>query len=310
MAAVACLLPLGAGGQTDTTAPAIPGVVAGGTRVQRLLTSDPELGGEGAVGAPDGSLLFAHQDANRILKIDISGSMSTYLEQTNRIIGLGFDPDGRLIGVGGRDGGSRSDEMTNYPAVEVLSPRRQVLVDIFEGKRFRTIHDIAIDRKGGIYFTHGGDDWPPPEGRPHGVFYRTPDGRVLKVGQPADRPNATVLSPDDKVLYVANQRRDADGHVMACDVQADGRLGPQRIFVRAPHADGLAVDAVGRLYVATETGVTVFSPEGRQLGIIPMAVRPSNLAFAGPGRKTLFVVGRGGAFSIAMLAVGVRGRAK
>ena len=33
-------------------------------------------------------------------------------------------------------------------------------------------------------------------------------------------------------------------------------------------ADGLAVDAAGRLYAATGVGVQVFSPEGQHLGMI------------------------------------------
>ncbi len=48
------------------------------------------------------------------------------------------------------------------------------------------------------------------------------------------------------------------------------------------------------------------------LGTIPIGVAngPQNIAFAGPDKKTLYVVGRGAAWKIAMQAQGFKGRAK
>jgi gluconolactonase len=37
---------------------------------------------------------------------------------------------------------------------------------------------------------------------------------------------------------------------------------------------------------------------------------PQNLAFGGPDKKTLFVVGRGAVSKVPMLAEGIKGRAK
>jgi gluconolactonase len=75
-------------------------------------------------------------------------------------------------------------------------------------------------------------------------------------------------------------------------------------------ADGLAVDSNGRVYAATAAGVQVFSPKGEHLGTIPMSRPPQNLAFAGPDKKTLYVVGRNAAWKVQMLAQGYKGRAK
>ena len=49
----------------------------------------------------------------------------------------------------------------------------------------------------------------------------------------------------------------------------------------------LAIDSQGRVYSATKIGVQVFSPDGKALGIIPVSRAPQNIAFAGPGKKTL-----------------------
>jgi gluconolactonase len=69
-------------------------------------------------------------------------------------------------------------------------------------------------------------------------------------------------------------------------------------------ADGMAVDEKGRLYVATAMGVQVFSDQGEALGIIVLPKQPQNLAFSGPGRHSLFVVGRGSVYRIQMLTRG------
>jgi gluconolactonase len=104
-------------------------------------------------------------------------------------------------------------------------------------------------------------------------------------------------------------------------VQADGTVRNRRNFAKyegvtktatgfASGADGLAIDTEGRLYAATTIGVQVFSPGGQHLGTIPLSRAPQNLAFAGADKKTLYVVGRGVAFKVRMLAAGFKGRAK
>ena len=144
-------------------------------------------------------------------------------------------------------------------------------------------------------------------------------------------PNGAILSPDEKVLYA----NDKDGlYLLAYDVAADGTLSNRRNFARyqslrvAGHqdpllaedngADGLTVDSDGRVYVATNLGVEVFSPRGDHLGTIPavwggeqfMLRKPQNVAFAGPGKRTLYIVGAGAVFKVQTLAQGVQNRAK
>jgi len=64
------------------------------------------------------------------------------------------------------------------------------------------------------------------------------------------------------------------------------------------------------VYAATAAGIQVFSPQGRLLGTIPVSRNPNNLAFAGPDRKTLYIVARGAVYKVTMLAEGYKGRAK
>lgn len=79
----------------ELTATEIPGVIAAGTKIQFIRAGFN--GTEGVIGMPDGSVLFTEQDANKIIKIDPAGNMSTYLEDTNRTVGLAYESGLRTI---------------------------------------------------------------------------------------------------------------------------------------------------------------------------------------------------------------------
>jgi gluconolactonase len=279
----------------ELTAPNIPDVVAGGTKVQ-FIRADFN-GTEGVITMQDGSVLFTEQDADKIIKIDAAGNISTYLENTNRTIGLTYDPKGRLIGTQSRD-----------PKVAVLHPTRTVLADSFEGQPLVRPNDLVADSKGGIYFT---DPIPganrfrePPPGRKPLLFYITPQGRLTKLTEYVTSPNGVQLSPDEKTLYATNGT-----HLVAFDVQPDGSVTNPRKFADS-RGDGLAVDNAGRLYAAVAAGINVISPKGQILGTIPTPVGMQSVGFAGRERRTMFAVGRGAAYRIEMLAEGIRSRAK
>ena len=297
---------------TDTVAPNIPGVVAAGTKVE--VIKDGFQGTEGPIALPDGSLLFTETNANRITKIDKDNGVSTFLENTNGSNALAFDAKGRLITVQTTPGQTR---------VGVVYPKgsEAVLADNYEAKPFGRPNDLTVDKKGGVYFTDPGPNAQPgaqPAPLPAAVYYVPAGGRAIQVADGIQRPNGITLSRDERILYVNNT---AGEYLLAFDVQANGTLRNRRNFAKyegvtktgetfASGADGLAVDGEGRLYVATTIGVQVFSPAGQHLGTIPLSRAPQNLAFAGPDKKTLYVVGRGAAFKVRMLAEGYKGRAK
>ena len=116
------------------------------------------------------------------------------------------------------------------------------------------LNDIVADSKGGVYFTMGG------------LFYADPKGNVTRYGQNLTT-NGIILTPDEKHVIVTN------GPALAAfDVSPDGSLTNQREFAKLEgggNGDGSTFDAAGRLYVTSNPGVQVFSPEGKYLGIIP-----------------------------------------
>jgi gluconolactonase len=297
---------------TDTVAPDIPGVVAAGTKVE--VIKDGFQGTEGPIALPDGSLIFTETNANRITKIDRNNAITVFLQNTNGSNGLAFDTKGRLISVQTTPGLTR---------IGVVFPKisEAVLADNFEGKPFGRPNDLVVDKKGGVFFTDPGPNaqaGAPPAPLPAAVYYVPARGKAIQIAAGIERPTGITLSRDERTLYVNNT---AGEYLLAFDVQADGTVRNRRNFAAyegvtktgtafASGADGLAIDSEGRLYAATTIGVQVFSPVGQHLGTIPLSRAPQNLAFAGPDKKTLYVVGRGVAFKVRMLAGGFKGRAK
>jgi gluconolactonase len=199
--------------------------------------------------------------------------------------------------------------------VSRLTPSHHVLADSFDGQPLGRLNDLVADKHGGAYFTVGG------------AYYVNADGVVTSLGDGL-RTNGIMLSPDEQTLYVTNREV-----VVAFDVAADGATTNRRNFARLAAGgtgDGMAVDALGRLYVSSQPGVQVFSPQGAYLGLIPTPRRSISVAFSGPDKRTLYVVGSGALdesgqefttpegvrnnaktiFRIAMLAQGFAGRAK
>jgi gluconolactonase len=293
-------------------APAIPGVIAAGTRIE--LVTYPLQGTEGPVGMLDGGgVIFTETRADRITRIDLQGKTSTFVEHSNGSNGLAWDAQGRLISVQRAPGNEKVGVL--YPPDKVAT-----LADAFEGTPFNRLNDLVVSMRGGIYFTDT-----------RGLYYLPPGGRIMRVAQGIPNPNGVQLSPDEKTLYANNK----DGeYLLAFDVQADGSLANRRNFGKYKSltvpghkdplvaedngADGLAIDSDGRVYVATNLGVEVFSPRGEHLGVIPavwggaqfMLRKPQNLAFSGPDKKTLYMVGANAAFRVQTLSQGFKGRAK
>ena len=286
----------------------IAGVVAEGTPI--VVLGEGFKGTEGPLALPDGSLLFTETQDARITRIAADGRLSTHLSNTNGANALGFTAAGELVAV-----------QVNDTRVGTLGNAARTLASGWGGKPFGRPNDLVVAHDGSIYFTDsgrnatqagvGGETAPP-------AVYRIKPGVLERLAADITRPNGITLSPDEKTLFVADT---AGEHVLAYAVQADGNLGPRRNFARlagyrqgpngfSSGADGLAVDAQGRLYVATHVGIEVFDAAGQALGVIALPKQPQNLAFAGPDKKQLFVVGRGAAYRIDTLAQGYTGRAK
>ncbi len=307
-----------AGALREVTVTEIPGVVAAGAAWKLVWQGTDNA--DGIVGTKDGGLLFAQEQPSRISKLDKNDKVSAYLEDTHGTGALTVDSKGRILAVERTctDPGKQPDKCTEPTAVAELSPQRKTLIDNIDGKSLGRLNDLIADKKGGFYFNGAA------------LFYLNSAGKVSMIGENI-RTNGITLSPDEKTLYVTN-----GGTIVAFDVQPDGSVRNQRDFGKLEAGttggtgDGMTIDAAGRIYVTTGPGVQVLSPEGKYLGVIPTPRGVISVAFSGPGKKTLYVVGGGalGAdgkeiatppgvrnnaksiFKITMLAAGFKGRVK
>jgi gluconolactonase len=292
----------------------IPGVVAAGAKWTSAWQGTNNA--DGIVGTKDGGLLFAQEQPSQVSKLDKDDHVSVFLRETHGTGALSVDAKGRILAVERTctDPG-RSGPCTEPTVVGVLAPERKTLAESFEGKPLGRLNDLVADRKGGAYFTVGG------------AYYVNAAGRVTSLGENI-RANGIMLSRDERIVYVTNGNT-----ILAFDIQGDGTVGNRRDFGTLEGGgggDGMAIDAMGRLYVTTGGGVQVLGPEGKYLGIIPTPRAVISVAFAGPGKRTLYVVGSGALgsdgkefvtpegvrnnaktiYKIPMLAQGYLGRAK
>jgi gluconolactonase len=262
----------------EVTITAISGVVDGGVKWTEVWKGNETA--DGIVGTSDGGLLFAQEQTNQINKLDKNGKFSVFLKNAHGPGAAAVGPKGAIFVVErtctdpGGHLGVQPEQCKEPTDVAVLTPERKVLADGVGGKSLGRVNDLITDKKGRIYFTSGG------------AFYLPPGGQVMSIGENLFT-NGIMLSPDEKTLYVTNRTV-----IAAFDVQPDGTVKNQREFGKLEgnvNGDGMIIDAAGRLYVTTNPGVQVFSPDGKNVGTIPTPRNAISVAFSGSGKKTLYV---------------------
>jgi gluconolactonase len=205
--------------------------------------------------------------------------------------GMALGRDGRLV-VCEQLGGALS-------LVDPSSGARRQLVD-----GFNSPNDVVVGSDGTIWFTDPSYGWlqgfrPRPLLRDAVRRYDPQTGQVTMVAKSLDKPNGLCFSPDESVLYVTDSGANHEPgsfnpnrphHIKAFDVREDGRLAGERVFaeIEPGFPDGIKVDAAGRVYASSFSGVQVFAPDGSRIGEIelPGAV---NFCFGGPERNVLFI---------------------
>ncbi|HEY4264375.1 MAG TPA: SMP-30/gluconolactonase/LRE family protein [Micropepsaceae bacterium] len=276
--------------------PGIPGVVAAGTAPE--LVSEMFENTEGPLGAPDGSLYFSDTNASLTYHLDLNGKITIARFNTHRGNGIALTRDGDMVWAEG-DG----------PRLSTLNKVNGGYRSLLPGFRLFQPNDLIVDSKGGIYFTDPGPR-PVVPGLKVYVYYVPPGAKLpIVIDDSVPRPNGITLSPDGRTLYVDNT---IGTGVFRYDVQPDGTVKNRRPFAELHDikpgeegfGDGMGMDRAGRLYVTSLVGIQVFDPAGKYLGTIKVPRQPSNVAFAGPDKKTLYISARQGLYRLQMLSQG------
>jgi gluconolactonase len=223
------------------------------------------------------NLFLVDVDTGDISKISPKGHVNTFFNTGGAPNGAKFHINGDLY-VADREKG-----------IIAISPNGniRVVVDNDQGKRFNGPNDLAFDLSGNLYFT---DPHGSSAENPFGCVYRfSSSGELTCLASGLAFPNGLVLSQDERYLFVANTRKNRIlRYVLDPPVrsylfsQLSGGWGP----------DGMAFDVTGNLYVAHYGGgdVLIVDPKGEIIERVPIGgLHPTNVAFGGPGRKTLYV---------------------
>lgn len=244
---------------------------------------------EGPVWSREGYLLFCDVPQNLIVQWTPGKGTSHFRAQSGGASGLAFDVQGRLYACEGR---ARRVVRTDRKG------RLEVLAERYQGKRLNAPNDIVVRRDGHVYFTDPafGAQADQRELDFYGVYHITPKGELELIARPAGRPNGIALSPDGKILYVANSD---ERNVRAYDLDRQGRASNERVVVSGIDdvPDGMKVDEAGNLYIAART-IAVYTPQGRLLASIEFPEKPSNCAFGDPDFGALYVTARSSVFRV------------
>jgi len=264
-------------------------VVQGGT-VRRIADGFGFV--EGPAADSDGNLYFSDIPRERIYRWNPRSGIDTFQEETGGANGLRFTPDGQMLVC----------EMSSRRVTAIDSSGRvSVVAATFEGRRFNSPNDLWIDPIGGIYFTdprYGSDENREIDG--DHVYYISPDRTTIRrVVNDLVRPNGITGTLDGSRVYVADH---GAGQTFSYRPSADGSLEDKRLFAMQG-SDGMTVDELGNVYL-TGQDITVYNPNGDQIGSIAVPETPANLTFGGEDGKTLFITARTSLYALAMNVTG------
>jgi gluconolactonase len=264
-------------GEREAHVQAIPGVVTDGARWS-LVWAD-FMTADGIVGMPDGGVLFAQEQSDKIIKLNVDGSQHTWFTDMKGPGSIAIDSSGRIFTVQRTCTEPLNRELAGcneLTRVVQIAPEFRLLANSFsDGRSLGRLNDLIADGLGGAFFTSGG------------IYHASGDGKVTVVAEGDIVTNGLMLSRDGRTLYVTNRDR-----LVAFDVASDASTSNRRDFVVIPgetFTDGITLDAEGRLYVTAGQGIHVVSETGTLLGTIPTPRASITAAFAGPDKRTLYV---------------------
>ena len=266
---------------------------------------------EGPVVCPDGSVILTEIRTNQCSRVAPDGTTTVFSRSGGGPNGLAYGPDGALYLC--NNGGSKYVEghsmgIAPHPdykfgSIQRLDPKTgeaRLLYKECNGHTLSAPNDLVFDTAGGFYFTDLGKRYA--RHRDHGgLYYALPDGsKIVELAHPILSPNGCGLSPDGKVLYVADTE---SARLWAFDVEGPGVIRKAPPF--AAHSgrviagigsnarfDSLGVLVSGNIAVATlNTGyITVISPRGDIVESVKMPdPYPTNICFGGADMKTAYI---------------------
>ena len=277
-------------------AAAVDILLAPGAAVEKLAADFAFT--EGPASDSAGNVYFTDQPNDRILKYDLEGNLTTWMQPSGRSNGLCFDKQGFLWACA-----DLKNELWR------IAPDKKVTVVVdgkFEGKLLNAPNDVWVAPNGSAYFTdpfYKRDYWTrgPSEQPCEGVYYVAPDGKLARVADDLKTPNGIIGTPDGKMLYVTDL---GDKKTYSYTINQDGTLSNKTLFCEMG-SDGMTIDDRGNVYL-TGKGVFVFDKSGKEIAHIDVDEPwTANVCFGGKDMHTLFITASKGLYAVKMQVKGV-----
>ena len=262
-------------------------------KIEKIVSDKTFLEGPVWVAALKG-LLFTDMNENKIYFWNKKKGLSLWLEPSGYANGLLLDANGDLLLM---QGNHNSTHETKRQIGKIVNPKSNKNITDFianyEGKKFNSPNDAAMNSKGILYFTDpplglkDGDSDKEKELSFNGVF-KYEKGKPKLLIDTLSRPNGIGISPNDKLLYVTNRQKllcyelDNNGDI----VKAVNFFDVQKVWEHMVPStklgwrgwDGMAVSKEGVIISAGCGGVWFFSPKGVILAHIQTPEFTSNTA--------------------------------
>jgi sugar lactone lactonase YvrE len=252
----------------------------------RHFTEDPRWRGD--------RLWYSDFYAHQVRSVGLDGDDRVELTLDDQPSGLGWLPDGRLLVVA----------MTRRAVLRVEPDGSVVTHADLSGIATWHCNDMLVTPNGNAYVGHFGFDldafivehgmagFLTPDGPPraHVILVR-PDGSVEVAADDMWFPNGMVLTPDGRMLIVAES---TGVRLTAFDVADDGRLSNRRIWAELHDPfvppDGIGLDDEGGVWVANpvDRHCARVVEGGEVTETVEVSQHPFACTLGGPDGSTLF----------------------
>jgi gluconolactonase len=230
----------------------------------------------------EGNLFMADIPYGRILSVTPKGEWRVVTEYDGWPNGLAIHRDGRLF---------IADHRRGILQLDPTSGKVEPVAEVVRREGFKGTNDLTFASNGDLYFTDQGQTGlQDPSGR---VYRLRVDGNLDCLIDKVPSPNGLVLSKDEKALFLAVTRAN---QIWRLPLHPDGTTSKVGAFINMSGGsgpDGIALTADGGLAVAhAGLGVAwVFDAFGEPIYRVVSCKghATTNVAFGGPGRKTLFM---------------------
>lgn len=264
----------------------------------KILANDNQFT-EGPVWSNEGFYLYSDIPANKVYKIIPGQNKETFIEKSGCSDVTEFlKPDQ----IGSNALAWYQDSLLvcqhgDHGIAKWLDHTLQPFINSYNNRPFNSPNDLIIHSDGRIFFSD------PPYGLKEGKLnperfqpvagvYCWQEGNLILINDQYQYPNGVCLSPDEKKLYACSNKP-FERFVTEFNTET-----LQFRVLCEENGDGIETDPAGNIYLCSNDGIVIVTPQGKRMALIKFETIPSNLCWGGTSNKDLFITSRQNVFLI------------